>query len=126
MPETDGIRIERPSPDTAVAVLTGEHDLHNCPALKELLDSLIAENRLVVADVSEAEFADSSVIKLLVDSNRSASEQGHTFRVQMGTDATLRRVFEVAGVLDALDCASTREEALMDELPIPEVGDGGG
>ena len=44
--------------------------------------------------------------------HRQAAEVGRTFRVQLGTEAIVRRVFELTGVLEVLDWAPTREEAL--------------
>jgi anti-anti-sigma factor len=112
MSRTDEIRVERPTADSAVVVLTGQHDLSNSPDLERLLDSLIAETKLVVADVSEAEFVDSTIPDTLVRMHRQAAEVGRTFRVQLGTEAIVRRVFELTGVLEVLDWAPTREEAL--------------
>ena len=41
-------------------------------------------------------------------------ERGVTFRVQLGTAPIVAMIFEVSGVLDELECVSTREEALRD------------
>jgi anti-anti-sigma factor len=112
MRETDDIRIEHPAAGAAVVVFSGEHDLSTRSDLEELIASLIRENRVVVADLSGAEFVDSTIINLLVQAKRDASEQDCMFRLQMGTQAIVRRIFEVTGVLDLLDCAPTREEAL--------------
>jgi anti-anti-sigma factor len=100
MRETNDIRIERPGERTAVVVFTGEHDLSARAEVEDLMASVIAENRLVVADLSEAQFVDSTIITLLVQAKRDASEQGCTFRLQLGTEAIVRRVFEVTGVLE--------------------------
>jgi anti-anti-sigma factor len=112
MRETDDIRIERPTAGTAVVVFEGEHDLSGRAELEDLLASLVGKSRLVVADLSEAEFVDSTIINLLVQAKREAEVRGCVFRLQMGTHAIVRRVFEVTGVLDVLDCAPTREDAL--------------
>lgn len=114
MGETEGTRIERPADGAVVVVLEGEHDLSTRPALEDVLDSLLEENRLVVADVSRVEFVDSTIINLLVQARRRASERQCTFRLQMGTEALVRRALEVSGVLELLECAPTRQEALRD------------
>jgi anti-anti-sigma factor len=111
MRETDDIRIERPGEGTAVVVLTGEHDLSVRAEVEDILESVIGENRIVVADLSEAEFVDSTIISLLVQAKRDAAEQGCSFRLQLGTEAIVRRIFDVTGVLDLLEVAETREEA---------------
>jgi anti-anti-sigma factor len=110
----DDLRIEHPRPDTAVVVLTGEHDVSTSPRLESLLASLLAENSVVVADLSEVEFLDSSVINSLVEATRSASAQRHAcaFRLQIGSEAIVHRILEITGVLDLLECAPTRDLAL--------------
>ena len=110
----DDVRIEHPNTGAVVVVLMGEHDVSTSPRLESLLASLLAEHGLVVVDVSEVEFLDSSVINGLVDAKRAASEQRHPceFRVQVGTEAIVHRILEITGVLDLLECAPTRELAL--------------
>ena len=63
--------------------LSGEHDLETKDALHELLTSLIEENELVVVDISEAEFIDSSVLHNLVVADQLALERGSSFRIQL-------------------------------------------
>jgi anti-sigma B factor antagonist len=110
----DDVRLEHPSPGTAVVVLTGEHDVSTSPRLDSLLASLLAVHDLVVVDLSEVEFLDSSAINALLDAKRAASEQRHpcAFRVQVGTEAIVHRILEITGVLELLDSAPTRELAL--------------
>ena len=55
---------------------------------------------------------DSSIINLLVETKREAKASQRRFRIQMGTECVVYRVFEVSGVLLFLECASSREEAL--------------
>jgi anti-anti-sigma factor len=108
------IQVEQPYAGRAVVVFKGEHDLAQVEALGERLSALVAENELLVADFSEATFVDSSVIHLLVGTKREADASQRRFRIQMGTEDVVYRVFEVAGVLSFLECASSREEALGD------------
>ena len=108
------IEVEQPEAGRAVVVFKGEHDLAKVKALGEKLSALVAENDLVVADFSEAEFVDSSVINLLLETKRRAEARQRRFRIQMGTEAIVYRVFELAGVLSVLECAPSREEALTE------------
>ena len=110
--QVDDVRIERPRAGAAVVVLLGEHDISTSPGLARILSSLLDENELVVTDVSEVEFLDSSVINVLIEADRAASAQERSFRLQVGTEAVVHRVLEITGVLQLLDCASTREQAL--------------
>ena len=77
-----------------------------------LVHRLIATSDLVVVDVSEAQFIDSSVIATLFESARTAKQWGTTFRLQMGTATIVKRALEVSGILDVVDVARSREQAL--------------
>ena len=108
------VELVRPKEGAAVAVFRGEHDLATAPAVESMLGALLQENELVVVDFSEAEFVDSSIIHVLVKSDRAARGRGRTFRLQLGTAPIVDRAFQLSGVLEVLDCASTRDEALRE------------
>lgn len=112
MRDIPDLSIEFPAERTAVVVLQGDHDISHATELHELLSSLVAENEVVVVDVSEAEFIDSSVINALVRAKNAAAKGQRAFRVQLGTDAIVERALAVSGVLAFLECVPTREEAL--------------
>jgi anti-anti-sigma factor len=108
------VLVERPRAGAAVVVFSGEHDLSTSESVEALLGSLIEENELVVVDFSEAEFVDSTTIYTLVKSRRAADQRGSTLRLQLGTTPLVHKVFELSGMLELLDCAPTRDEALRD------------
>jgi anti-anti-sigma factor len=108
------IELEKPAGRVAVVSCTGEHDFAARDGARDLLSRLIRENGLVVTDFSRAEFVDSWILAVLRDTGRAARERGVTFRVQLGTAPIVAMIFEVSGVLDELECVSTREEALRD------------
>lgn len=107
-----GRRIVRPLAGKAVLELFGEYDLDAREKLHEVLGTLIEHNDLVVVDVTEAAFIDSSVIHALMAAHREAASRGHRMRLQLGTKAIVRKVIEISGLLDELECAETRPEAL--------------
>ncbi len=112
MPNFHDLRVERPESAKAVVVLEGEHDLSTAPELRDLLEQLFAENRLVVVDLSETRFADSTTLNVLVRAMGIADAYGSRFRVQLGPESLLRRLFEIAGLTEEMDVVATREEAL--------------
>ena len=69
-------------------------------------------DELIVADFSSAEFVDSAILGVLLETNQSAHELGQAFRLQLNTAAIVRRAFEVCGLLEAMEHSKTREEAL--------------
>jgi anti-anti-sigma factor len=101
-----------PRPGAAVVECTGERDMTTRDETDQLFRLLVAQNDLVVVDISEAQFIDSSFINNLLKADRVAREEGKTFRLQVATAPIVGRVLEIAGVLDKLDHAATREEAL--------------
>jgi anti-anti-sigma factor len=104
----------------AVVELLGEHDLDGREELFELLYRLIDANELVVVDVTETQFIDSSVVFNLVRADRLAREQGSSFRLQVGTAPEVKKMLEITHLLDALAWAPTRDEALAGHVE-PEV-----
>lgn len=112
----EDMQVERPASGTAVVTFTGEHDLATKEAVERLLGSLVEENDLVVVDFSEATFVDSSTIHALFNADTAARMRGSKFRLQLGTAAIVRTVFEICGVLERIECASSREEALRKAL----------
>lgn len=108
----EDVDVERPAADTAVVTFTGEHDLATRDAVGALLGSLVEENDLVVVDFSEAKFVDSATIHTLFTVDTAARERGATLRLQLGTAAVVERAFALCGVLERLECAPSREEAL--------------
>ena len=112
-PTLEDVQVERSADGTAVVVVfSGEHDLAARDAVKNLLDSVLSEADLLVADFSSATFVDSSMLNVLFTTNDQARQLGKTFRLQLGTAAIVRRAFEICGVFEAVEHVATREEAL--------------
>ena len=53
--------------------------------MERLLSELLVVSDLVVVDVSEADFVDSSFLRNVLVADRRAKEQDKVFRVQMNT-----------------------------------------
>jgi anti-anti-sigma factor len=105
-------QVTHPRPGVAVVTLQGEHDISCRDRYQALFAELVDENGLVVVDVSEALFIDSSFIHTLFSTSRNARGLGKAFRLQTGTAPVVQRVLEISGALDAIEVAHTREEAL--------------
>lgn len=106
------VEVTHPQPGTAVIALKGEHDVVTGDDTGRLFADLIADNDLVVVDVSGADFIDSSFIHTLVRSDQMARSEGKLFRIQMGTAPIVLRALEISGVLRVLDVVGSSEEAL--------------
>ena len=63
-------------------------------------------------DVSEARFIDSSFVNNVLKADRLARQRDKTLRLQIGTAPIVRRVLEISGIVEKLDCVDSRVEAL--------------
>jgi anti-anti-sigma factor len=107
-----------------VVELRGEYDLETSEELRAFFDSLVHHNSLVVIDLSNVGFIDSSVLNNLARAHRSARDRTTLLRVQLGDSPIVRKVLEIGGLLSHLDCVETREQALTPERVrrvMPEV-----
>jgi anti-anti-sigma factor len=109
----DGAISVVPETDAIVAVcLEGDFDLTNAQALGEQLDRALGSGNGVIVDLSEATFVDSSVIHVLVRGAKAARAREQVLVVQLGTAATVERVFELAGIEQLVPRAHDRQEAV--------------
>ena len=117
------VEVTYPKPGACVVTVYGDQDRGSADQFERHLVDLIALNELVVVDVSQAEFVDSSFLRNMLVANRRANEQERRFRLQMGTAPVVRRAFEVSGVLDRLEVVGSREAALQDMIEAQETPD---
>jgi anti-sigma B factor antagonist len=96
----------------AALCLEGEFDLANAPQIIEEAERLLADDKQVILDLSEATFIDSSVIHALFRVAAEARKTGRVVVLQLGTAAVVERVIQICNIERVLARASTRPEAL--------------
>ena len=107
----DHFRVEvRNIEGSIVLALFGELDLASSPALEHELQSL-AGDRLVIADLRELEFIDSTGLSVLVRAHQRARESGSDFAVVKGP-GQVQRLLSLTGVAERLRTADSPEELL--------------
>jgi anti-anti-sigma factor len=116
MPELPEPSIERVSPPPAdgVAVLAfaGELDLAMHDRFHALVDEVVAEApSLVVADLTEAEFMDSTMLRELLRAHSALDEAGSRL-VVAAPQPPVQRLLELTGTDELLTLADSREQAL--------------
>jgi anti-anti-sigma factor len=111
-PKLEDVQVEQAADDIVVVIFSGDHDLATRDDVRQLFDSLVHTESVVVADFSSASFVDAAIIGVLLDTSDRARELGGTFRLQLGTAAVVRRAFEVCRVFDVVEHVATRDEAL--------------
>ena len=95
---------------TVIAV-TGELDLASSPALQEELDRISAESTLLIIDLRELDFMDSTGLSVLVRAHQHAEEQGRRLAMVKGPQQ-VQRLLSLTGVADRLTLVDTPEELL--------------
>ncbi len=108
----DNVQVTYPGESVAVVALHGDHDRATQKGLAALLRDAVARNDLVVVDLSDADFIDASFLYNLTEAERNATARGSRFVLQMGTAYIVRRALEVSGLLESLDVALSRDEAV--------------
>jgi anti-sigma B factor antagonist len=109
--------VSSPAKGTAVVELRGEHDRVTAAEMRDLLQQLLLANSLLIVDVTDAQFVDSSFVHNLIRADQQARESKRLLVLQMGTDPGVKRVLEVTGLVQHLKCADSREEALTAATP---------
>ena len=83
--------------DAAVVTPTGEIDLSTVDEVRDELSRARGEARLVVLDLREVAFMDSSGLRLLVELQRASAADGFAFAVVRGPES-LQRLLELSGL----------------------------
>ena len=111
---TGELALERKDAGLAVLTISGEHDLSTAPNLRRRIDNLLDEGVATVIDLSPATFIDSSILGVILDGRRRASEANIGFAVvRTGGSDAVDRVLEVTGLRAELPVHARREEAVM-------------
>ena len=106
--------IETCSPQTGAVIvkLAGEHDLYSGEELRQSLEQSLARCDHLIVDLSAAEFIDSTIVAVLIQTMKSATELDRKFNVVLGTAPAVERILEVTGVIPLLGVFPTVERAL--------------
>jgi anti-anti-sigma factor len=106
-------RVETRSEGSAtVLTVTGELDLASAPALEEELEQVLnGGSGLVVVDLRQLEFIDSTGLSVLVKAHQRAQDADASFGLVRG-GAQVQRLLSLTGLEDRLRVAETPEELL--------------
>jgi anti-anti-sigma factor len=110
--EPGGYRIVHPQERAVVIELLGEHDLNTMEKLHRVMGSLAASNDVVIIDLDETEFLDSTVLKELLRAERITQEHGGRFVLNANGQPVVRKVLEVSGLLEHFEFVDNWDAAL--------------
>lgn len=106
------IRVDRGSAGVTVLELVGEHDLAGADRLEAALAEALACEGGIIVDLSEGTFVDSTVIHLLLRTQRALIERGGELVVQVPAAGLVLRTLEITGVTSKVTVVHDREQAL--------------
>ena len=106
------IEVRSPKPHVALVVLGGEHDLYSGDELQQTFDQSLAACDHLIVDLSAVEFIDSTIVAVLLQTMKNATELDRKFNVVLGTAPAVERILEVTGVIPHLNVVPTLERAL--------------
>jgi anti-anti-sigma factor len=103
--------VRREDRATVVAV-TGELDLASSPALDQELERVSrSDTELLILDLSELEFMDSTGLSVLIKANQRAQDAGKRFGVLKGSPQ-VQRLLSLTGVDERLTVADRLDQLL--------------
>ncbi|GAA1756152.1 STAS domain-containing protein [Streptomonospora arabica] len=101
----------------AVAAMPAEIDIHNRDGLVQSMFEVLDSNAgVLVVDMSETVFCDSSGVHALLTARRRALSRGKTIRV-VAPRRNVRRVLEICGIGRLMPIDGSLEEALSHRPP---------
>ena len=96
----------------SVLAVSGELDLRTSPELEERLERVWDTTaELVILDLRQIEFMDSTGLRVLLGAHQRAQETGRRFALVRGADQ-VERVLTLTGVRDLLTVVDAPEELL--------------
>lgn len=108
-PEELIVRLEDPTHDRRRLTVRGDLDMESAPALQTAIaDNAGPGTTLLVLDLREVEFVDSSAIRVILRAANEFGERGGRLVID-GLSPAVRRVFEVTGLLERLKADGDRD-----------------
>ncbi len=95
--------------DSLIVELSGEHDMSTIPHVEPAMASASREKGVVVVDLSQATFVDSSVLSMLL---RAHKKLGTRMRVVLTSGSRVRHIFEVTQMDRYIAIVESVSEAL--------------
>jgi anti-anti-sigma factor len=93
---------------TQVVEVVGEVDMTTAPELSQAIERTPDGTELVVIDLSEVSFLDSSGLNALVQARRTLADREVAMTVVVPVDAAIRRVFEITHLTEPLTVIDSR------------------
>lgn len=110
---TDHLQIQvSREPDRVVVSLAGELDMANAPLLQETIEREQLTAKIVVLDMQQLQFIDSTGLRIILATRERCSEQGRQFAITRGSEQ-VQRLLSITGVAAHLRTLDTPDEMLV-------------
>jgi anti-sigma B factor antagonist len=106
-PPTFECSVSRSERSAAWIRLGGELDFVSAPQLRETLEAAVEQQRLIVVDLRELTFMDSTGLQAIIDANAAARRRSHKLVLIRGSDQ-VARMLELAGIADRMEIVDLR------------------
>jgi anti-anti-sigma factor len=116
------LRIDvRSEQDRVVLGLHGELDLVGAPILQGEIDGpVVAAATMVVLDLEDLQFIDSSGLRVILSAHERARERGQAFALTRGSQQ-VQRLLSIAGVSGHLKIIDSPDELSVPRQPGPQA-----
>lgn len=113
MAAQDHFRIEvRNAPDRTVLCLHGELDLASAPLLEQEIENAGADAAMIVLDLKELQFIDSTGLRIVLAAHERLQERGQEFALTRGSQQ-VQRLLTITGVGEHLRIIASPDEILV-------------
>jgi anti-sigma B factor antagonist len=96
--------------ESTVVSAAGEIDLATSPALRSRLQDAIGRYRVVIVDLSDVTFIDSTGLGVLIGGLRRVNERGGEMRIVVA-DPRVLKIFEITGLTELFSIHRSLAEA---------------
>ena len=108
------LAMQEHDPDAVVLSVHGDLDLLTAPLLREAMLPVLARQRgLVVVDLSEVPFMDSSGVHVLVEALQRLGSQNRRLAIACRESGQIHGLLAVVGLLDTVTVHRSRDGALI-------------
>jgi anti-sigma B factor antagonist len=99
-------RLSVATPEASVYVLSGEVDAHTAPQFADYFEPLpTVDDGVLVIDMADVTFMDSSGLRVLIELNRRIGESGASLTVR-SPSRSVAKIIEISGLSDIIEVSS--------------------
>jgi anti-anti-sigma factor len=106
------IRVDSTDGCVTVLELLGEHDMASIDELRIALEEAMRQSRVIVVDLSQAEFIDSGVIHALFETSAVLEARGNQLVLQIEGNNSMLHALEITKLTAVAVVTEDREQAI--------------